>query len=118
MPTIEAAEISAALTANGDVAGAGYATIASTAGFYAGARGFISNTAGASKRVIITEIQSATILGVRFIADDNESQLSIQVYGGRSSIAAYTTVGGARIYQESQLVRVDPTFTAPAKLNF
>jgi hypothetical protein len=109
MPSIEVAAISAALTADGDATG--YATVASTTGFFAGCLGFIRN-ATTAKRIVITEIKSATQLGVRFIADDNEQQAALQVYGGRSNLTGFTTASTSRIYQESQLARIDPQWVA------
>src|SRR4051812_48617075 len=109
MPSIEVPSTFAVLTADGDATG--YATVASTAGFYVGALGFIRNNAVA-QRVLITEIKSATQLGLRIIADDNERQASLQVYGGRSNLSVYTTATTSKVFQESQLVRVDPAWQA------
>jgi hypothetical protein len=109
MANIEVPSVFAALTANGDATG--YVTVGSTAGFYAGCLGFIRNDAGA-QRVVITEIKSATQMGLRIIADDNEAQAKLQVYGGRSNLTAYTTATNSKVFQEQQLARVDPSWTA------
>lgn len=109
MPSIEVPSIFAALTADGDATG--YVTVASTTGFYVGALGFIRNNSTVA-RIIITEVKDATHLGIRIIADDNESQVAVQVYGGRSNLTGYTVASGSKVFQESQLVRVDPTWQA------
>lgn len=109
MPSIEVPSIFAALTADGDATG--YVTVASTTGFYAGALGFIRNNTSAA-RIIITEIKSATQMGIRIIADDNENQMAVQIYGGRSNLTGYSVASGAKVFQENQLVRVDPAWQA------
>lgn len=110
MPNIEVAATSAALTADGDATG--YVTVASTTGFFAGCLGFIRNSDGTAARVIITEVKSATQMGLRIVADDNEKQQAIQVYGGRSNLSVYTIAKSSRIYQEQQLARIDPQWVA------
>lgn len=114
MPSIEVPDTSAALTADGDATG--YATITSTTGWFAGAKGFIRNNSSA-KRVIITEIKDATHIGLRFIADDAEQQGAVQVYGGRSDLTGFTVASSSRLYMERQLVRVEPQYTSILKPN-
>jgi hypothetical protein len=107
---IVCAQASAALSSNGD--NTGYASVASNTPFFVGAIVFLRSTT-VTKRCIITELKSTTQVGLRFIADDNEKQLPIQVYGGRSDLTAFTTANSATIFQESQLVRIDPNYTKP-----
>lgn len=87
--------LTAAITA---ATATGYVTIASTTGWYAGARGAMTNGGQPNVPVIITEIASATQLGVR-ILDDND--LNNRPNYGRSNVAAYN--GGA-IYQHDQFL--------------
>lgn len=112
---IEVLPVSAALSADGDATG--YAAIASTTGWYVGAVGFIRNNASKVNRIVITEIKDGTHVGVRFIADDNEQQAAVQVYGGRSDLTGYTVATASRLYQERQLVRVDPSVQKPVGLS-
>lgn len=68
---------------------AGYITIASTTGYYKGAKAWLSKTGQTSVRVIITEVVSATVLGVRVINDNG----SVTNNYGRSDVSAFTTSG-------------------------
>lgn len=111
---IEAPSCFQALTGNGDATG--YLAVASSAGFYAGALGFLKSDT-ATVRVIITEIKDATHVGARVIADDNEQQGPVQVYGGRSDFTAYTTVLHATLFMDRQLVRVEPQVQSLLKPN-
>lgn len=111
---IEAPAYSQALTANGDATG--YLAVTSSAGFYAGAIGFLQCDTS-TVRVIITEVKDATHVGARIIAADNEQQGSVQVYGGRSNFAAFTTLLHATLYMDRQLVRVEPQMQSLLKPN-
>lgn len=102
------------LSANGDATG--YLTVASSVGFYAGCRGFISSD-NQSQRVVITEVKDATHVGARVIADDNEQQGSQQRYGGRSDFSAYTTALHSTLWMEDQLARVEPQMQSLLKPN-
>ncbi len=117
MPNIEVNDYSQALTVNGDATG--YATVADTSGFYVGCLGWLRNDDGdaACKRVIIVDVKSAVLVGVRFIAADNEQQQSIQVYGGRSDLSAFTTAKHSKLYMEGQLAKYEPAFAKPNKAN-
>jgi hypothetical protein len=114
---IEVPDYSQALTADGGTTG--YAVVASTAGFYAGCLGWLRNSDGdaTAKRVIITEIKDATHVGVRFIANDNEQQQAMQVYGGRSDLTGFTTAKTSKLYMERQLARVEAAFASLPKPN-
>lgn len=115
MPTIEVQAVSAAFAAAGTTRGV--VQVASTTGFYAGCEAFVTATALPTKRCIIVAIVDATHLTLRVIADDNENQLPVQVYGGGSDLSAYTNVNSAKVWQQSQLARVEINTTAPASLN-
>jgi hypothetical protein len=92
-------QISATIT--GVAAGAnGYITVASTVGFYAGAKGSM-NIGGAGVSVIITEVASATSLGVRIIPDDWFQPGAAGPNYGRSVTTAYN---GGTITQYEQLI--------------
>jgi hypothetical protein len=104
MPNVEVPDFFQALTANGDTTG--YATVADSSGFYAGAIAYITGPPG-SKRCVITEVKSATLIGLRFISDDNEQQGLGQIYGGRSNLTGYTTAGTSKVFMERQLAKVE-----------
>jgi hypothetical protein len=77
----------------------GYITIPSVAGFYKGAKAWLSKAATTSQRVVITEVNAtANTLGVRIINDDG----SVTNNFGRSDVSAFATTG--RIDQEEQFV--------------
>jgi hypothetical protein len=86
---------SAAITA---ATATGYVTIASTVGWYAGAKGAMTNGGQPNVPVIITEIASATQLGVRILSDDD---LQNKPNYGRSNVSAYN---GGVLYQHEQFV--------------
>lgn len=111
MPAIETAPISQAFTADG--LASGIAAVASTAGIYVGTIGYLSATGLPGQRCIVVSVVDATHVGVRIIADDNENQLAIQVYGGTSSLVAYTLAGGAKLSIPSQIARVEGVYGQP-----
>lgn len=113
--TVEVPDTSIAIAADGDATG--YAQVSSTTGWFAGAKGYIRDNTGKANRVIVTEIKDATHIGLRFIADDETQQGSIQVYGGRSSLVGYTLANQTRLYMPRQLVRVEPNYTSVLKPN-
>jgi hypothetical protein len=115
MPNIEVPDFSQALTANGDATG--YAIVTDSSGFYVGCIAYLSRTTGVGKRCIITEIKDATHVGIRFIADDNEQQGPVQMYGGRSNLTGFTTALTSTLWMESQLARIDPALVKPTKRN-
>lgn len=94
--------ISAAITA---ATAGGYITVASTTGFYAGAKGWMTNTGQANVPVTITEISSATVIGIRIETENpfgitNGRSNSAPNYG-RSDVSAYN---GGTIYQNDQFI--------------
>lgn len=91
--------ISATIT--GVAAGAnGYITVASTTGFYAGAKGSMT-VGGLGVSVIITEVASATSLGIRILPDDWFVPGAAGPNYGRSVTTAYN---GGTIVQHEQLI--------------
>lgn len=86
---------------------AGYATIASTTGWYAGAKGYLTKPATATVSIVITEIVSSTVLGVRIVSDDPRGVTSGVSNSapnyGRSDISAYSGGTGV-IYQNDQVI--------------
>lgn len=113
---IEAPAVSAAFAATGGAGGS--IQVASSVGFYAGAIGYITDSTNTRNvRCIIVGIPDATHVVARVIADDNEQQLSKQIYGAGSNLVAYTVGNAATLWMPSQLVKVEPTTTAPTKLN-
>lgn len=108
MASEEVPAAGAALTGDGDATG--YVTVADNSPFYPGAEAWLSN-ATLNQRVIITDLNGTTKIGVRFVADvvSNSSAL---MYGSRSSATAFTVASGSRINMPQQLVRVvQPTFS-------
>lgn len=103
--------IKAASTAITAATAAGYITVASTTPFVANAKGQMSNTGQPSVNVIITEIVSATVMGIRIVPEDSRGAVSGWVSGtviganapnyGRSNVAAYN---GGVIAQNDQSV--------------
>jgi hypothetical protein len=85
------------------VATTGYITVASTTGFYAGAKGWLNAGGQPSQPVIITEVASATSMGVRFVPEDNFStgQNSLKHSYGRSNPTPYN---GGTITMNEQFV--------------
>lgn len=83
----------------------GYLTVASTTGFYAGAKGAMINAGQANVSVVITEVASATSLGIRIVSDDALGiTAGVGNAGpryGRSSVTAYN---GGTIIQHDQFV--------------
>ncbi len=112
---VEVPDNAQALSSNGDATG--YAIVASSAGFYAGCIAYLTRSAGTNKRCIITEIKDATHVGIRFIADDNEQQLPLQVYGGRSDLTGFTTVLTSTLSMERQLAKIEPSYQSLLKPN-
>lgn len=66
----------------------GFVTIASTTGWYAGAKGWMAAGGQPNVPVVITEVTSATQLGVRIV---NENDLLNRPNYGRSNVSAYNT---------------------------
>lgn len=115
MPQIEVPAVVTTLTANGGATG--ILTVTSTTGFYAGCEAFMSDSTGLNKRVIIVSITDGTHMVVRAIADDNENQVPIQIYGAGSTMAAFTLANSSKVSMPSQLARVEFSNVAPASLN-
>lgn len=76
----------------------GYVTVASTTGWYAGAKGWMTFGGQPNVPVVITEVASATSLGVRIV---NENDLKNAPNYGRSNVSAYN---GGTIYQNEQFI--------------
>jgi hypothetical protein len=89
---------SAAITA---INATGYVTIASTTGWYAGAKGSITAAGQTTRTLVITEVQSATVLGVRFVNDDTTVPGAAAPNYGRSDPTAYNL---GTIYQNDQFI--------------
>lgn len=105
---------SANLTANGDTDGPGYVRVADNSPFYAGAVGWLADSDG-SQRILITELSGSTIVGVRFIAEENQGFVPPAPNYGRSSTSAFTTAKSARLYMSAQVVNVEASFVKPTK---
>jgi len=88
-------------------ASTGYVTIASTTGWYAGAKGSISKPATASRMVVITEILSSTQLGVRLLPDDWHVVGAAGPNYGRSDVSAYSGGTGTLVQFEQFLFNPD-----------
>lgn len=95
-------QVSAAITGTGAT---GYVTVASTTGFYAGAKGAMTNTGQPNVAVVITEVASSTSLGIRIVPENafgttNGVGNSAPNYG-RSTVTAYN---GGQIIQHEQFI--------------
>ncbi len=110
MPHIQVPAASAALTVNGPATG--LITVGSNAGFFVGAECWLVNTdAGSNQRCVVTELQGTTIIGLRFIEEDNRGGVATKPAYGRSSCVAYTTAKSSTLWQSQQSVYVDPPYT-------
>ena len=123
----EIAALGAAFTADGTANG--FITVASTTGFYVKAFANLSDTTGRSARVQITQILSATQLGVRVfpqVVPLSQGSPTTPPAGGpgpgsappppagityqsgpnygRSDVSAFTLANGSRIDQEAQFI--------------
>ncbi len=95
----------AAFTADGDTAGLGTATIASTVGFCVGADAWITSDTEAPARCVIESVVSSTVLGIRIKSFRQAPFQDIEIPSyGRSSLAIYDLADNARIFQEAGVV--------------
>lgn len=69
----------------------GYVTVASTTGFYKGAKGAMTAGGQPSVSIVITEVASATSLGVRIVPDNHVSAGAHGTDYGRTNPTAYNT---------------------------
>jgi hypothetical protein len=94
--------VSAAITG---ATATGYLTVASTAGFYAGAKGAMINAGQDNVAVVITEVASATSLGIRIVPEDafgiTGGKGNAAPNYGRSNVSAYN---GGTIIQHEQFI--------------
>ena len=84
---------------------AGYITVASTTGYYAGAKGNMTNSGQPNVAVVITEIVSSTSLGIR-IVPENAFGITNGIGNagpnyGRNDVSTYN---GGTIYQHEQFI--------------
>lgn len=93
--------ISATITSS---TAAGYVNVASTTGFYVGGRGAMTKAATPNVQIVITEIVSATQMGVRIVPEtilDNPGAGAPNY--GRSDASAYSG-GTGLIFMHAQLI--------------
>jgi|SRR5579859_1842975 len=113
---IQVEQVFMVLAANGGADGS--LTVADTSGFYTGCHGFVGSSGQPTKRIIIVRVDdTAKKVYARIVADDNEQQQAMQVYGGTSNFSAYTTAQTAYIAQEAGLARVEYQFSRVPKRN-
>lgn len=112
---IQVEQAFALLTANGGADGS--LAVADPTLFYTGCVGFVGSASVAPKRIIIVRVDdTAKKVYARVIADDNEQQQAVQIYGGTSNFTAYTTAQTAYVSMESQLARVEYAYSrVPAR---
>lgn len=79
----------------------GYVTIASTTGWYVGAKGALNQPGQPNVSIIITEVASATSLGVRILPDSVVGPVISSPNYGRSDVSAYNA---GTIYQYDQFL--------------
>lgn len=101
---IDVPQVTAAFAADGSATGS--IQVSSSAGFYPGCIAFLRRS-DAGARVIIVDVPDATHVVVRVIADDNEQQQAIQIYGGHSDLTGWTTAKTSKITMPPQLARVE-----------
>lgn len=84
---------------------AGYVTVASTTGFYAGAKGAMVNAGQPNVAIVITEVASATSLGIRIVPEDSFGTTNgvgnAAPNYGRSNVTAYN---GGTVIQHEQFI--------------
>lgn len=102
----------AALTANGGSDGS--VTVASTTPFRAKARAWLSDANSPSAEVVIVQIDSATVMRVRFATPavaalgQGVAQVLNPLNYGFSDVSAYTTAQTARIDMPAQFIYNEP----------
>jgi hypothetical protein len=111
MPNISVPKFGAALAANAGTDGT--LQVADTTNLYVGQFGWLSDTTGLTKKVVITSITDGTHVKAMAVADDgsNVNQLS---YAAGSNLSTFTLANGSRLDCPQQVVRVNqPTFSKP-----
>lgn len=112
MPNISVPKFGALLAANGGTDGT--IQVADSTNLYVGQYGWLSDTTGLSKKIIVTTIVDGTHVKAMAVPDDGSNVNSLS-YGAGSTFAAFTTANGARIDCPQQVVRVNqPTFSKPS----
>lgn len=130
---IEVGQLIAAFTANGTAQG--YVTVTSSTGFLPGAICGLSDNAGRGMTVMITDVPSATLIGVRQVAQpaiypqptglDFGSGMTgpaqtltenMTANYGRTNISAFLTANSATITQYAGIVRVEPSSQVAPRL--
>lgn len=106
---IEVPAFAQVLTGDGDSGGVGYATVADNSGFYVGCVAYINNNA-TQKRCVIVDLVGTTKVGLRFISEEFGTQ-AYPVYGGHSSLAAFTVATASRLNMDRQLAKIQPPWT-------
>lgn len=104
MSAISIAPAFAAFTANGGTDG--YVTVTDNSAFYPGAIIWLHSTTQAGQQGLITDLVSTTKIGIRFIGTFPNQAPTY----GKNDCSAFTTANSASISQESQVVRVNPSF--------
>lgn len=105
---VEIPEILAAVTA--DSTALGVITIASTTNVYVGAICQISVGAGTTAdQIQVTKILSATTLQARICSSNTTGARTYTGNYGSSNLSAYTLAASSYFYQNSQIVRVEPS---------
>lgn len=93
---------SAAITA---ATATGYVTIAATTGWYKNAKGAMTAAGQPNRSITITEILSATQMGVRIEPDDHLGPAAHGPNYGRSDVSLYN--GGVVIQHEQFIFNID-----------
>lgn len=101
---IDVPQVTAAFAADGGASGS--IQVASSTGFFPGCIAYLRRT-DANARVIIVDVPDSTHVKVRIIADDNEQQLPLQIYGGTSDLTGWTIAKSSKITMPAQLARVE-----------
>jgi len=100
----------------GDGSATGYVTVASTTNFYPGAIAWISSETEASRKCVITELVSATVMGLRFV---DETYAGTGVHknsgSGRSDLSVYDVADAARVDMMASVVPLLHTSTIVKK---
>jgi hypothetical protein len=104
MPSIDVPQVIAAFAVDGGASGS--IQVASSAGFFPGCIAYLWRN-DLQARCIIVEVPDATHVRVRIIADDNEDQQKIQIYGGTSNLTGWTVAKASKLTMPAQLARVE-----------
>ena len=107
---IQVPAAAANLTANGGATG--YVTVADNTPFYPGCIAWLSDTDG-SQRCLITDLVGTTLVGLRFLLEENCGYRFQPPSYGRSNCSAYTLAKSAKINMPAQVAPVEPAFDKP-----